>query len=383
MFKSPIRISDIKSILVISLLLIPANFFKLFCKNNWLFSERGTDARDNGYFLYCHNYTKRKIVKRYLISKNSPDLYKFSKNDKVVFKGTFKHYIIYLFSYVHLSAHVNSDSPNFRVTNFLKRHKLLYSKRVFLQHGVIKDNVLFCYKNSCYADLFITSGYKEYDFIVQNFGYEKKVIKLTGLARYDSLISKPINQILIMPTWRHWLKDYSNDDFVNSKYFLTYQSLLQNKVLINELSRTHTKLIFYFHHDMQMFCDLFKFGDNIVIAKEKDFDVQKLLIESKLLITDYSSVAFDFAFMKKPLIYYHFDYDDYSNYQNSKGYFDYSLDGFGKVIYSEDELVNEILDNIKKSYHLDGLYLERTKLFFKYFDNDNCERIYDEVIKIL
>ena len=59
---------------------------------------------------------------------------------------------------------------------------------------------------------------------------------------------------------------------------------------------------------MQRFLDEFTTcSERIIIADWKKYDVQGLLKESALLITDLSSVFMDFAYMRKPMIYYQFD----------------------------------------------------------------------------
>ena len=63
---------------------------------------------------------------------------------------------------------------------------------------------------------------------------------------------------------------------------------------------------------------------HIKIADEKGYDVQKLLMKAALLVTDYSSVSMDFAYMNKPIIYYQFDSSKYRENQLQEGYFKYN-----------------------------------------------------------
>ena len=62
---------------------------------------------------------------------------------------------------------------------------------------------------------------------------------------------------------------------------------------------------------MQPFIDYFDVPRYVTSIKQGDIDVQKLIKESKLMITDYSSVAFDFSFLNKPVIYYQFDRNEF------------------------------------------------------------------------
>ena len=66
-------------------------------------------------------------------------------------------------------------------------------------------------------------------------------------------------------------------------------------------------------------------------------DLQDLLRRAAFLVTDYSSVAMDFAYMQKPLLYYQFDLDEFRANQYKAGYFDFVRDGFGPVCTTEGE----------------------------------------------
>ena len=64
------------------------------------------------------------------------------------------------------------------------------------------------------------------------------------------------------------------------------------------------------------------FSDRIIIADMK-YDVQQLLKESLLLITDYSSVFFDMMYMNKPVNFYQFDEKQYRKSHYKEGYLNY------------------------------------------------------------
>ena len=108
-------------------------------------------------------------------------------------------------------------------------------------------------------------------------------------------------------------------------------------------------------------------------------------MESKILITDVSSVFFDFAYMRKPVIYYQFDREHYikDHYDFTKGYFDYDTMGFGEIASSLNELINEIETCIDHDCKLEEKYNKQVDWFFELHDQNNCERIYQEIQKIL
>ena len=100
---------------------------------------------------------------------------------------------------------------------------------------------------------------------------------------------------------------------------------------------------------------------------------------SAFMVTDYSSVQIDFAYMKKPLSYFHFDYEEFSRKHYHKGYFDYAEDGFGPVFESDVDLMNYTEKQAEKSFVNDDIYLQRHKEFFTLYDTDNCKRNYDAI----
>jgi CDP-glycerol glycerophosphotransferase (TagB/SpsB family) len=262
-------------------------------------------------------------------------------------------------------------------------------KYIFLQHGITKDdvsNVLGRLNTS--FDLFITGAKPEYEYINSTFGYTNGEVVYTGFARFDDLYEvRTKKQILLMPTWRKKLAwspvQNLRDSFMQSEYYHRYQSLISNEELIRELERTGFELIFYPHHEMQQFINCFSTRSvRVVIAEEHKFDVQALLKDSAILITDYSSVFFDFGYMDKPVLYYQFDSNDFFKTHYKQGYFSYELDGFGPVLTEEAEVVDYLKNLIHYNCQVDEEYRQRIKKFFTIKDRNNCERIYESIIQL-
>lgn len=385
MLKDKIKWVDIKAIFLFALAYPIALIKKIKYKNLWLFSERPNEARDNGFWMYKfvkENHPEQEAF--YVIKKDSFDRKKLLKYGKTVNFGSFRHYVIFLVAKKHISAHVNSDSPNSRVSNFLETHGLLKNKRIFLQHGITKDKISFGYYNVSRADLFVCAALPEYKFCKEEFGYPDGAVQLLGFARYDGLgVIKPQNNIVLMPTWRSWLANASEEEFLRSDYFKKYSELLCSKELNDILNKTKTELIFYPHSDMQKFISFFNVkSDKIIVANQAEYDIQTLLNESKLLITDYSSVAFDFAYMNRPVIYYQFDYEEYRKHQHAEGYFSYKENCFGAICENERILLYEIKKTVDRNFVSEKIYLNRENDFFYFHDQKNCERIYASILEI-
>lgn len=384
-----IKINDILHIFLFILAIIPSFIYKITHKSHWLICDYENEARDNGYYFYKYmrENHKDKIV-WYAINKKSPDYIKVKPLGKVVKYGSFFHWILYLSASINISSQ-KGGKPNAAICYFLEVFGILKNKRVFLQHGIIKDDLPYIHYKNAKFSLFTTSTKKEFEYVKNNFGYPDGVVKQLGLCRFDDLKDTSDKEtILIMPTWRQWIanKDYktkeaeSFENFTETEYFKMWTSLLKSKELYQILEQNNKKIIFYPHRNMQPFINDFKEFSNerITIANFPTYDVHELLKEAYLLITDYSSVAMDFCYMEKPVIYYQFDYEKFRKYHMERGYFSYKRDGFGKIIDNEKELIEEIKNKINV-YELEDKYKERVNLFFDLKDSNNNKRTYEAI----
>lgn len=167
-----------------------------------------------------------------------------------------------------------------------------------------------------------------------------------------------------------------------SSYYKTFQHLLNSDGVANLLNIHNYQLIFYLHYELQSYINVFSCNNpKITIAGRNNFDVQSLLIESSILITDYSSVAFDFAYMRKPLIYYQFDQKEYNEKYHQGGYFKYDSNGFGPVVIQEKNLILQIENILKNNGKIEDTYLKRINDFLPPLDNRNSERIYNVILQ--
>lgn len=354
------------------------SFFKFLSKfkktNHWIIGERGNEARDNGYSFYRYmkeNHPEQKVY--FLITKDSKDFEKV-KEDAVFFNSVKSFWLVVTAKKI-VSAHYAAVLPQPVGTKIFHLFKL-YKNFYFLQHGVIKDDLKSLYAVQSPMKLFVCGAKPEFDDVSKNYGHPKGVVRYTGLARFDYLHNLNIKkQILIMPTWRSYIK--SKEQFLESTYFYEWQKLLLDKKLNEFLKVNKIRLLFYVHYEMQKYADLFKtISENVIIAKFNDYDVQKLLRDSALLITDFSSVFFDFGYMRKPVIYYHFD-----KYHYNKGYFDYTTMGFGDITRNNEEVVEKICESAGNEFEMNAMFKSRAEKFFPLFDQNNCKRIYQVLLE--
>lgn len=354
----------------------------------WLISERGYDARDNGYHLFKYiNLNHPEVNIYYVIDYKSADFKKIQSIGKTVNYRSAKHYILFVISKIKISTHIMGYSPDIGVFKKLDKLGLVRGKKVFLQHGIIKDNLINLYYPNIKLDLFVCGAYLEYQYVNSRFKHPQGVVKYLGLCRYDELNTphKVNKQILLMPTWRSYInKCKSIQDFIQTEYYKVYQLLINNSKLNEILNKYGYNLIYYPHFVVQKYLEAFSTQyDSITIASFKEFDVQGLLKESGILITDFSSVFFDFAYMKKPQIYYQFDESEFRKNHYRKGYFSYKDNGFGPVVKNENNLLQELEVILKNDCKLNDMYLNRINMFFSIKDEKNCQRNFEAIEKLL
>ncbi len=346
----------------------------------WLVMERGFDARDNAYWFFRYLRQRQPQINAcYVINKTSPDYDKVSQLGKTVGWRSLRHYLMYLSADMLISTHVQPAAPDLVAYYHLRQIGIHpRGKQVFLQHGIIKDDLKAFRYPRMKVDFFATGAKMEYDYITSEYGHPEGVVQYTGLCRFDNLVrgNKPSHEILVMPTWRG--SGYPQGErFYETAFYRQFQSMLDNPSLLRLLEEQDLKLIFYPHIELQKELDKFKSpSERIILASWRDYDVQTLLMRCSLLITDYSSVFFDVAYMGKPVIYYQFDVEDFLKYHYQKGYFSYEEHGFGPVVQTEEALVNAIRECVRNDFQMQKEYQKRLAAFYPVRDELNCERTY-------
>ncbi len=384
-----VKVRDIGHIFLFLAALPVALIYKRRRRDLWLICDNGNEGSDNGFHFFeyvCKEHPEQDAV--FAIHRSSNDFAAVAALGKTVEYGSFRHWILYLTARVNISSQ-KSGKPNFAVCNLLEVYGILRNNRVFLQHGVILNDIPFLYYENTKMSMFTTSTYREWKSINDNYGYPEGAVKLLGLPRFDKLHDIKINkgQILIMPTWREWIGTEalskgadSADEFKKTEYFTSWNSVINSPQLKSICERYGCRVMFYLHRDAQRFADCFD-SDNpyLTICKYPEYKADALLKSSAFMITDYSSVQVDFAYMKKPLAYYMFDRDKFFSQHYRKGYFDYDTEGFGPVFYSTDKLLEYIDRSAKNSFCNTEPYLSRHKEFFTIYDTDNCKRNFEAI----
>lgn len=351
-----------------------------------LVSEKGNDARDNGYHFFL--YVKQnhpEIDAYYIISDDSPDRARLAAYESHLVRYlSFRHCMMFWKAHYLVGTHLRAGHTPlpFALVKYLNRYLHIYrgKKVANIKHGITKNYIgRMVYENTHY-DLMVCGAAPEEAYMRDALHYPPTVARYTGFCRFDKLLDfKVKRQILVMPTWRKYL---NSGNLKGSKYYRSFEELLCSKRLEEVLERYDIDLVFYPHHRLQPYVEEFKrngMTKRIIIADLAHYDVQQLLKESALMVTDYSSVLFDFIYMRKPVVFYQFDREEYWGKHMARGYVD--EDAFGPVKNDVDSLIDEMEKYLSSGMRLETQYLAEVERFFPMHDAQNCERVYEALMQ--
>ena len=352
---------------------------------------------DNGRAIYEYLRAKSEIEEFWVLNEGAK-IRKKILGGKLI-KGSVNAYLYFMHAEVVLFSHsISADiAPYLFVVPFVNRfhYKAL---KVFLNHGTVgfKVRKAMNVKTEKIAEELV----KSYDVNICDSEFERKVKTttwwevpentafVTGYPRYDKLYRVEVSEkeIFFMPTWRNWIK-LEDAKIEDTEYFKNIMELVTNEKLNKFLEENNIKFNIYIHQLMQDYLKSFskiKLGKNVQLLP-KESEITKELQKSKILITDYSSVAYDFFYLNKPILFFQFDKDEYQEKVGS--YVDLDKELFGKAVYNVDECVQGIIDLTNNNFKYEkNLYEKIEKLrpkFLKYSDKANCDRVYDLILKKL
>ncbi len=365
-------------------------------KQIWLIMDRPDRADDNAeaFFRYMAERAEPDIDLYFILSRKSEAYSKLSRIGKVIEPFSEEHKKLYTVADYMISSQMAESTIN-PFNNDLKYFRDLFRnpKQIFLQHGVIHNDhgsTLNKYNRDFFG--FVTSAKAEYNYLLSpKFHYTEQEMWLTGMPRFDFLYRNDKRKITIMPTWRKFLTTRVfdeksgtmiwkvNDDFTDSEYFRFFNNLINNEKLLDAADRYGYKICFMPHVIFLKEAEKFAHNSRITIYNyEKSY--REIYAESSLIVTDYSSAVFDFSYLRQPIIYTQFDFDEfYSKHTVRKGYFNFKKDGFGEVTDNQEDTVNLIIGYMADNCRLKPEYRERIDNFFDFSDKKCCERIYNKI----
>ncbi|TGD34752.1 CDP-glycerol glycerophosphotransferase family protein [Leuconostoc mesenteroides] len=350
--------------------------------NIWLFFEKNAvSAHENAFIVYKQmrkKFPRRKVF--YVITDGAKEKVDLN-DDHILILGTKKYYCILFLSRVLLSSdtryHVLGDSQFHRSLLVQKTSKKVH---IFLQHGMngIKKVPMF-HNGHGQIDYLVAASEWESELFQNQWHYSKKKIIVSGLPRWDmlennvpKLLSQKTVKILIMPTWRDQFVNMSNNDFLQTDFVLSYQDMFSNSEFIDMLHKFKAEVIFVLHPKMKQFEQIL---EKLFSVQVRDIDqVNEFLSDSAILITDYSSIAWDMAYINKPVIYFQYDQE---NFKRKYGSYLTINELPGYVSTDIDDVVSLIYTVLSSNRRLESQDSEK---FFTWHDKNNTSRLITKLV---
>ncbi len=362
----------------------------------WLFMDREDKADDNAEHLYrfvAKADPSREIY--FVLKRGSTDWPRLQRDGfrLVEFRSTRHRRLIEsaaLLLSSHIDHHVLHPFPGLAYDGTGLHY-------VFLQHGVTQND-LSLWLNSKPISMMICATRQEHASVVSdrsNYLLTTREAILTGFPRHDALLARATTSrhVLIMPTWRRYLTDEHDrigmrrgkiGGFGDSTYARHWRSILRSTRLRDVAETAGVAIVFCAHPNMAMYLDDLDAPAWVSMVSSLAVpSIQALVAEAAVVVTDYSSIAFEAAYIDRPVVYYQFDAIEASSGQHvfTKGYFDYENDGFGPVCQTGDAAISAIGAALAGTESLD--YQRRRQETFPFRDGRNCERVYNAVLDLL
>ncbi|MDO4532401.1 MAG: CDP-glycerol glycerophosphotransferase family protein [Coriobacteriia bacterium] len=354
-------------------------------KRYWVFFEkRCQTAQDNAFalFCYCMEHASPEVSKRcfYIIDPKSPDYGKAAEyGSHAVDFMSFKHMRLALFANLYVASDAKSHLYQWHPRPSLIRRAIGRKPMFFLQHGVTalkRVDPVFGKHGMHPMTYFLTTSIREQDIVVDHFGYDRKHAPILGFSRWDFLrdtSSDKLPTVFCMPTWRSWLEDASDEEFMSSDYYRAYNDLLSDARLSKLLEDAHCRMQFLVHPKLKEHLRTFTVDNPLVeIVDGETSNIQSLLMECKAVITYYSIICWDALYMDKPVVFYQPDAERYLEQIGS--YIDFNTDLPGYIAHNASELVEHLDATIASRFQLDAEHARVAASWFAHRDENNRER---------
>jgi hypothetical protein len=366
----------------------------------WVFIDREYEADDSAEHLYRWIMKNHPDINAwFLLTRDSYDWARLAAEGFRLVPPGLKRKLLILNSDHIISSHTDYKDGKFDKERY---GDLMRWRFTFPQHGIIKDDVSHWLSNQPF-DIFVTSSPDEHASIVDDdtpYTYTAREMRRTGLPRHDRLLryarevaSSDVQVLLVMPTWRGGLVDTRAsqgpnenpvENFARSEYAHHWGAFLRNPALQELMAKHGKKLVFMPHANAVPYIAAFSLPPNIEVATADKTSIQKLFSRSIALVTDYTSVAFEFALLRRPVFYYQFDRATFygGNHNWREGYFSYERDGFGPVSLVQDDLLMKIRDFLENGARPAPEYLARMEHAMPDVDGSSCKRLFEEIMNI-
>ena len=306
---------------------------------------------------------------------------KYKKN--LIEKDSDRHLEYFFACEKFISSETIDHAMQLRVANKAVQDKITGKglSYVFLQHGVMymvslnsKLRVGFRQKKGYRLHRTVVSSETEARHFIDMAGMSHDDLYITGLASFDtSYRHDGADRIIIMPTWRRWEANQAEKNVEETGYFRMLCRMYD--AVPDDLK---DRVIILPH---PLIADLFKdekdgIGSRILMADSYD----KVFRDCDLLITDYSSIAYDAFYRGANVVFDWQDLDECMEHYGEGTRLMLNDDNvFGRACRSPEELKKAVAETYGKPQREEDI--ERYRKIVEFHDGRNSERIIEKLIE--
>lgn len=359
----------------------------------WLYYDCKGVKKDNGYYQFIHDFDKKDGIERYYVTNNDAefnrDLFTRKQKKYVISFGSPKHKFYYLLCEKVITAFIEQNNyMPYDWTTYAHYMDMTHFEVIYLQHGVLHAHMPWKFSlDRQQINREVISTTYEYNNFTKNYFFNDGNLMRCGMPRYDYMDNqkKPKKKILFAPSWRKWLIGTNangnwtpqQDKFLASEFFNEVKEFLTNPDLYQLLNQSGYILEFKLHPIFSCYRDCFNFLEEPVSMAEDKVDET----EYAICITDFSSFYFDFLYLKRYIIYFVPDRVLFDAGLNLYRELDIPFEeGFGPYTETAEELITTLKDMLCSENYTDP-YMKKKEDLFYFYDNHQCDRIYDELMK--
>lgn len=344
----------------------------LFEKNSSKYEESASvlfeKLIDSGYkyayFIIDRNYKYfDSIPKKYL--------------SNILYKNSFKHYLYFFKAKNFIGTETMVHSIDLKIFNIFALKKIADKNinYVFLQHGVMymvsldsESRRMFKRRELNGKYRVVVSSKAEADHFVQLGRHEYEDLYICGLPKFDrNTLNDDADKIIIMPTWRPWEINMARDNFMETSYFKMVMRIYNN--VPDDLKEK----VIILPHPLIM-NEIENLPADVYDAIMIDAKYNDILKQARILITDYSSIAYDAFYRGTRVIFYWEEKDEcIAHYGPSTKLMLNDDNVYGDYFYSEDGLRESIEYNYYNPQSEENI--RKYSKIVQFHDGHNTDRL--------
>lgn len=363
----------------------------------WVFVDREMAADDSAEHLYRWlGQAHPEVNAWFLLRRSSPDWGRLNAEGFRLVEPGLLSRLLFLNSDFVVSSHTELVEGSFSPQQY---GDAMQWRFIFVPHGISKDDVSHWFNTEQFDLVACTSPAERDSMAADGTGYRltRREAVFTGLPRHDPLLRRlavtppdEVKLFLVMPTWRASLFDDRSGNLSAaerielvraSSFAAEWRKVMGHPGLQAALQRAGLQLAFLAHTNLIPVIDAFDLPTEVKVFHAGRDGFQPLLCRSVALLTDYTSVAFEMAFLRRAVFYFQPDRESFyaGDHNWRRGFFEYDRDGFGPVAFDSDSLVDQVEGFLQGQCQVEPHYLERMERFMPRTERSSCELVFDAI----